>query len=318
MRILILLLALLGVASTATAQTAERAAFDAAQWADPDLGASVREGFADADHLWLRGQSGKIVRFDRSTGARIVVAEDVIDMLPDWQRLWILSSNDNGLSLRDLRTSGPPVIQGHTPGQAISLFPTSSERPGILTTRLVLTPSGDNDWSERSLAALLDGASATTADGAGGLYIGLNQGEWGGGLRRIDMVTGAIAFVTEPSEELCGGLINPECDPVVGAFPDPDQPGCIITATGLAHLSLGTGHVLRVCGETIASVFRAPTRISEPNRLVTGEWPFFSLTQTHDGWIAISHKRYFRSHSGRVLEHPLPVLRDWSDRKSVV
>ena len=327
MRALCLLLIVLGFAPAkgveARQASARLAAFEAAQWRDPDLGRSIRKGFADADVIWLLGQSGRVVRFDRRSGERTILADKVIDILPVGPRLWALSnSEEDGETLQDLRAEGSVPLQVNAaggsaplelnaPGQVIALFPAIADRPGILTTRAVLLPSGDGRWLGRRLAGVLAGGNAVTSDGNDGVYVGANLGEWGGGLRRIDLATGSIAFVTQPSDELCGGLINPECDPVVGAFPDPDHAGCILTGVGLAHLSLRRGAVLRVCGSTITPVFSAPMpRGTDP--FVSGDWPFYSLVQTRDGWIAVSDGRYFQLRAGEVAEHPLPPLRDWS------
>ncbi|MBU1383438.1 MAG: hypothetical protein KKG14_02625 [Alphaproteobacteria bacterium] len=320
MRILIFLL-LLGFSASARAEARQESVsnpprispFQAAQWRDPDLGRSIRKGFANAEAIWLLGESGQVVRFDRRSGERLVLAGSVADILPEGNRLWALASNEaQGETLRDLRAEEPTPLEVNAIGEAIGLFPAGAARPGILTTRTVLLPSAEGDWTRTRLAAVLDGANVTTSDGAGGVYIGLNRGEWGGGLRRVDATTGSIAFVTEPSEELCGGLINPECDPVVGAFPDPDHQGCILTGVGLAHLFSRKGAILRVCGSEITPVFSAPIPQSEGEFPTPGDWPLYSLVQTRDGWIAISDERYFQMRAGEVVEYPVPSLRDWS------
>ena len=42
----------------------------------------------------------------------------------------------------------------------------------------------------------------------------LNAGEWGGGLQRIDVATGATSSVERrDSAELCAGPLNSDCDP---------------------------------------------------------------------------------------------------------
>lgn len=320
MRFLIFLL-VLGVSTGARAEVRQEpvsnpsriSAFQAAQWRDPDLGRSILKGFASTDAVWLLGESGQVVRFDRRSGERFILARSVVDILPDGNRLWALSSREEqGEALRDLRAEEPTSFEVNAIGEPIGLFPTGADRPGILTTRTVLLPSADGDWTRTRLAAVLDGANVTTSDGDGGVYIGSNLGEWGGGLRRVDVATGNIAFVTKSSEELCGGLINPECDPVVGAFPDPDHSACILTGVGLAHMSLRKGAVLRVCRGEITPVFSAPIPHAEGEFNVPGDWPLYSLVQTRDGWIAVSEDRYFKMLAGEVVERPLPSLRDWS------
>lgn len=65
-------------------------------WLDPDLGQALIEGAGTPQHLWIRGASKKVVRFDRETGERSVAAENVIDILADGPRLWaLIALNEN-------------------------------------------------------------------------------------------------------------------------------------------------------------------------------------------------------------------------------
>ena len=153
---------------------------------------------------------------------------------------------------------------------------------------------------------------AVRSDGAGSLYLGLNGGEWGGGLRRIDLSTGAIAFVREPADDLCGGALNPDCSPVVGVA-DGGRAGCVIVGAGLAHLSGRMGRAFRVCGEVITPVFSSPIPASEsPFGRTDLTWTFYSLVETPDGWLAVSDGRYFRARGDTVQEGALPALEDWA------
>lgn len=86
MRILtISLLMVLGAAAPTMAQTERMpdantpGSWQGGTWHDPDLGRAIFEGYADHASLWLRGETGKVVRFDRTVGTRTVVAENVVD-----------------------------------------------------------------------------------------------------------------------------------------------------------------------------------------------------------------------------------------------
>jgi len=121
MRALLLCILVLSFASQAMAQPR--------QWSDPDLGRGIAEGVATQDHIWLRGSLGKVVRFDRATGERQVVAENVKDMMAANGRLWVLAPEAQGGSfvLTDLRSSQPAPS------------PRDQER------RIYLHPSRDSD-----------------------------------------------------------------------------------------------------------------------------------------------------------------------------
>ncbi|MFJ6023293.1 hypothetical protein ACIQC9_01680 [Brevundimonas sp. NPDC092305] len=299
----------------------------AQDWRDPDLGNSLREGLATREHIWLLGASGKVARFDRRTGEREIVAEKVRDLLPAGGKLWALIGADDGATwlLRDLRNPGPPSgeeaersrLYLHpsetSGGEAIGLVDWPGQnRPTVLAQRMFLAPTAGG-WDRRSLAATLGTGGRIAVTGDGLLYVGYNLGEWGGGLRRIDTREGSVAFARETSADLCGGAINPACTPVIGLFRDPDQPGCVVVGTGIAHLSTSQGEVFRVCGDAITSVFKTPTPTVKDRWMMSPQpWPLHGFVETPDGWVGASRDRYFRSRGGHVEERPMPAFTDWS------
>lgn len=311
--ILFALLTLLLAGRPAAGQEPERARTAATQWSDPDLGSHLWEGVATATDVWIRGSS-KVVRFDRQTGDRSVVAEDVIDILADGPHLWALvATGAHRAVVRDLRQpASTKNEERYLYGEPISLFRTPTG-PGVLTTKSAILP-GDLDTRPRQLVATLDvgGVVSDLADGA--LYVGYNRGEFGGGLRRIDLATGAISFVQDPIGDLCEGPLNANCSPVVGIVPDAQQAGCVLVGTSLAHMMLRTGEVFRVCGTNIQSVFAEPlpSRFGSLDHPPGQTWPFDSLIETPDGWVAVSQDRYARLRGRETAMHRMPGLHPWS------
>lgn len=304
MRIFVLAILAAMLATTAAAQ----------QWSDAELGRVVVEGAADARHLWLRGEDGVLVRFDRQTGERTVLGRGFVDLMHDGDHLWAMSKAEGEptIILSDLRDAERPPISRYADGEPIGLFSSGGGLPGLLTSRHALRPEGDR-WRESPLAAELQPYAHVAVGTDGRLYVGYNQGEWGGGLRRVDPAIGSIAFVSEASDELCGGQLNPECDPVVGVFPDSEQADCMIVGTSLAHMSGRMGQVLRICGDRITSVFSDPLPPTPGGfNLPNQTWPFTGLVPTRDGWIAVSQDQYARSRSGSVEMRQTPTLKDWS------
>ena len=297
-------------------------------WRDVDLGQAIIEGVADREHIWLRGSTRKVVRFVRATGERTVVAEDVVDLLPDDGRLWLLGQR-TGTNLyyvvdlldpvsaaglgssqrRGDRQLHPDELQE---GQVLGLITWPGlERPAIVYQRGVL-PLSTGLRRQRFAASLSPHARLAAVDESS-IYAGYNLGEWGGGLRRVDVTTGAIAFVSEQSEDLCGGALNPACDPIVGLFPDRARPGCVIIGSGISHLGLSKGHVYRVCGPNIEPIFSTPTpTVKDRWMMVPQPWPLDGLFEMPFGWIGTSRDRYFRSDRGHVEEKPMPEFRDWA------
>lgn len=285
-----------------------------ARWnrTDPDLGQAMIEGVATAQFLWLRGSSRKVVRFDRRTGERSVAADGVIDILADGPHLWALTAvNENEAILKDIRGPGAPDRRLYHEGTPLALFPAGTG-PGVLTDTTILLPAAE-DWSRRRMAARLDiGAHVSPLIGDA-LFVGYDKGEWGGGLRRIDVSAGTVSIVREISDELCGGRLNPECSPVVGVVADPDHERCVLAGASLAHLSGRYGEILRVCGEDITSVFADPLPVDRGGFALPGQtWPFDSLVPVHDGWIAVGQDRFARSRGGAVATADVPPLRPWA------
>lgn len=286
-------------------------------WWDPDLGRAIQKGEADARHLWLLGAEGAVVRFDRQTGARTVAGRNVIDLLRDGAHLWTASRAEGApdISVSDIRNVGSPSFKVRIEGEFIGLFAAGGDRPGLLTTRRVLRPTGDGWRSDPLVAELKCGEAPGTyghvaADMRGNLYLGCSVGEWGGGLQRIDRATGSSTIISQATDEPCGGLLDPGCDPVVGLFSDPEQTDCMIVGSSLAHITLREGRVLRVCGDTITEVFAEPLPSRNPG--YPRSWAFDGLVPTHDGWVAFSQHRYARSRSGRVEMRRNPALADRS------
>jgi hypothetical protein len=282
-------------------------------WSDPDLGLALIEGVATRQDIWIRGYSGRVARFDRQTGARTVVAEDVVDLLPDGPHLWaLIALTDSESIVRDLRQADVAERRISFQGNAVALFATEYG-PGVLTTTRALTPSG-NRWSRRLLAGAVDRYAHVSSRTGADLFVGYNRGEWGGGLRRIDLSTGAVFFVSEPGTDVCEGQLDPECSPVVGIVPDRQREDCVLVGASLAHLGGRYGEVLRVCGDVVSPVFAealsgVPGSIeSRPGQT----WPFDSLVATEKGWVAVGQERFARSTDGIVRMDNVPPLRPWA------
>lgn len=303
---------------------------NAQQFNDPDLGRRVTDAAADADHLWLRGETGNIVQFDRQTGARTILFESAIDMLVDGGRIWVLVQSEptGQYLLREVRLREPSLPPGEADRQRLAFYAhpsrnsegeviglmawPASDRPAVLTIRTLQEPI-EAGWKRRPLAADLNASEHIATTGGSSVYVGYNRGEWGGGLRRIDVETGSVAFVRERSDTPCSGALNPMCSPIVGLFADRNAEGCLIVGSGLAHLHTTRGEVFRVCGTDISGVFSTPAREHrDPRTFPPGPWPLFGLFEAPGGWIGISQGRYFRSINGTVADHAMPEFSEWS------
>ncbi len=297
-------------------------------WQDADLGQAIVEGVADREYIWLRGSTRKVVRFERTTGQRTVIAEDVVDLLSDNGRLWLLGQRSGTsfyyvVNLADATSAsglGPTQRRGdrllhpgdHAEGQVLGLVTWPGlERPTIVYQRGLLPLA--SGLKRQTFAASLGANGRLAATDGQSIYAGYNRGEWGGGLRRVELPGGTVSFVTENGEGLCEGALNPACDPIVGLFPDRARPGCVTVGAGISHLGLSKGDVYRVCGSSLEPVFTTPTpEVGDKWMMGQQPWPLDGLFEVQDGWVGTSRDRYFRSYRDRVEERTMPEFHDWA------
>ncbi len=297
-------------------------------WQDADLGHALVEGVADVDNIWLRGSSGKVVRFARSTGDRKIIAENVVDLLRDDDHLWALARRgatdnyyivdlfdpDSAAAIGSEQRPGDPYLHPgeDAEGQVLGLVTWPGlERPVIVSQRRIV-PLASGGARQRLAASLGPHGHLSAANGRS-LYVGYDRGEWGGGLRRVDLQSGAISFVTGEVEKPCEGVLDPACAPIVGLFPDRQSPGCLIVGSGISHLGSSRGNVYRVCDSAVEVIFSTPTpAVGDRWMMGPQPWPLDGLFEVSNGWVGTSRDRYFRSYGTRVEERPMPKFRDWA------
>jgi hypothetical protein len=153
------------------------------------------------------------------------------------------------------------------------------------------------------------------------LFLGLNRGEWGGGLRRIDRKSGKVSTIeSNRSGKLCGGPLNTDCDPVQGVVDVPWKPGCVAAAVGLVHFA-PHGRLVEICGAKVKRIYyksfeqglgdysahaNAPRDDGEPFSTVA----FFGLVRRGDTLWAIGIDGVYRLRGpGAPVFTPLPKFR---------
>lgn len=83
------------------------------------------------------------------------------------------------------------------------------------------------------------------------LWAGFNAGEWGGGMRKIDLTTGKVEVIERvTSPDLCSGPLNTECDVVYAVAPSPWSEDCVVATAGSDHLSV-RGRLLQICQDRV-------------------------------------------------------------------
>ena len=151
------------------------------------------------------------------------------------------------------------------------------------------------------------------------LFVGLNSGEWGGGLVRIARRTGrAVTIERNATGKLCGGPLNTGCDPVHGIADIPWKPGCVAAAVGLIHM-LAHGRIVEICGTQVEQMFvqasdrhrTAPRYLAEVATGRYGSVAFFGLAASGDALVAVGDDGLYRlDRSGGASYRPWPRFTD--------
>ncbi|MBP7701854.1 MAG: hypothetical protein KA098_04565 [Phenylobacterium sp.] len=144
------------------------------------------------------------------------------------------------------------------------------------------------------------------------VFVGLNAGEWGGGLQRIDRTTGQVVIIARNAKgDLCGGPLNTDCDPVTGIAQEPGKPDCIVAAIGLIHM-MSRGRLVEVCGERVRLLYqpRCPGSTPTPGE---GDWfcstAFFGLGRREDTLVALGVDGLHMIKGEVATTRPLPSFK---------
>ncbi len=141
--------------------------------------------------------------------------------------------------------------------------------------------------SRRINGAVHPGDITTLVDGDY-MYLGMDAGEWGGGLQRFDLTTGLLEAIDKlDSNDPCGGPLYYECNPVTAISAVPGRPGCVAIALGLQHMGWDHGSVLAVCGRDVSRLYQRVARVDPPGspegQPMTQMIPFYALSANGNG-----------------------------------
>lgn len=182
--------------------------------------------------------------------------------------VWLITAEGKGLD-RVTVWSGKPqawrkvLAMKQSRKEYLVTIDCSGSEPLVLTTKgLRLLHTGKIvglTWPERAHFGY-----PVSLQHGGYLYLGVNAGEWGGGLHRFALAGGGGKLVDAADpKSLCGGTLNAACDPVTGLAPDPVRSDCVLATIGLVHF-MAHGSVLRICEDKIELAYAKPYT-TDPN-----------------------------------------------------
>lgn len=180
----------------------------------------------------------------------------------------------------------------------------------LLTTRRLIDLAPGGEVSVALAGKIPPGVVTSSYDTPDALLIGIDAGEWGGGLHRIERTTGKVTVIElNATGKLCGGPLNSACDPVNGIAPAPWDTDCVVAAVGLTHLQQH-GSIVEVCPTRIRRLYYAPLRsgvAQEPGEDSFASVAFFGLVSTGGAlWASAEDGLYRIREGGATAIIPLP------------
>lgn len=296
---------------------------------DPVLGQRIAKGIAFNGRLWLRGTmrnpgdaSGGLVSFGIADNSRTVHFDGgVVDIAKSDHDLWILrqrNEEDGRFVVAEWRGDRFQDLAQfeRAPHDLPLALMSSAGSPTVLSEQTVRCLATGKTWHVVPLKGHLRpgvAVSAASPQEGDGIYVGLDIGEWGGGLQRVDLKTGAVTDVERrDTKDLCAGPLNRECDPVTGVIPDPQNKACVLASVGLVHLFHSSGRILRVCGTDVALVSEILIHGEKGNGSNGGQTEaFYGLAPSPEGGFwAITYRALYRFDAAgkKEQEYTLPKL----------
>jgi len=276
---------------------------------------SIRRAvFADG-RLWLLNAAGGVLSLapgDRSLREESIPGR-VLDLCAHEGRAAVLVRDGNKTQLRVNGAAWSPIADlSVEPKEIVAGISCANPRTIVLTdARVHILDRGGQRSVSLSESLRAPSVVTTLLDDGQVLYAGLDAGEWGGGLARIDLATGQVIKPSKTIDGACSGPLFPGCDPVNGVAREPGKAGCVVAAIGLVHM-FSHGRLVEVCGTDVRRIYYKPYTVetswpadppTEPFRTV----PFYGLAEsTGTLWAVATDGLYSIGRDGKIDFRKLP------------
>ncbi len=293
------------------------------------LGRRIAKGIVSDGRLWLRGTevsrkggAGGLVSLSLADDSRKVhFQRGVLDIEKSSHDLWILrqpSPDVQEFIVAVWRNGAFEDLARFTSSdkdEPIVLL-NSAGSPAVLSRGALRVLSEEHhDWRVIELKGQLRWGvqvSVASPKSGKGIYVGVNRGEWGGGLQQVDLQTGVVRNIERrDTKELCSGPLNSDCDPVTGVISDPQNNDCVLATVGLVHLDISQGRILRVCGGRVTPISEKPATGGIGGKMKMTE-AFYGLAPAEDGGFwGLTWRALYRFAPGgtQEREYQLPKLK---------
>lgn len=196
--------------------------------------------------IWILGSDGELLRMPSIDTSSFDVAErDVAEICADGTELRFLQAGPMGVwSLKSSSSQSPLISISKEDGQPLALV-CSSHQSVIVTDKVIAV----HEFSANKitpLSAPLYAGKYTAAIEGRNLLVGIDAGEWGGGLRKIDIDNGSVAEINDNHPDPCKALVNSLCRTVTSIIKDANNASCFVVASGLEH-KYTSGRLVKLC-----------------------------------------------------------------------
>lgn len=286
--------------------------FPAHAYAAQSEPARLRTIFAD-NRLWLLTGDGLwSVSEDDANARRENAAGEVLDICRQRGDLVAVLASDTAgqwsLKRRN-RDQWKEFARLSSRGNGFVALACSDTDMAVLTSGRVVRFSTDAGHREATLSSQIPNQPLNSVLLSGDqVFIGLNSGEWGGGLMRVNQKTGDVRRFESISKDadLCASILSSDCHPINGITPSPGKPGCTLAAIGLVHM-LASGRLLEVCGDDVTVAYSEDCGTgSLPCTL-----PFFGLVTSNAAAIAVSPQSIVTLDASGTHSSSLPPFRSY-------
>jgi hypothetical protein len=128
------------------------------------------------------------------------------------------------------------------------------------------------------------------------LLVGLNRGEWGGQLWRVDPRSGSVVKVAGIDE------------PVHAISLIPGRPGCAAVAAGMMHFDMTTGALYEVCGGDVMPLVRRRLKAGAQGN-ERNEVTFVGVGRVGDRLVGAGLDGLYTVRGDKVTHEPYPKLK---------
>ncbi|WKL57948.1 hypothetical protein Q1W73_02910 [Asticcacaulis sp. ZE23SCel15] len=267
--------------------------------------------------VWLRSNATRLSYIEPDRDVRVPVNvgdERVISLCRDGGDLLALTTEDWGKNPRTLRRlkgdHWQVVATFSDDGQHVRGMICDKRRITIVTSSHVIEVRGDKAQLTPLKRILRYSGDTYLLAKGDHIYVGMDAGEWGGGLHRIDRRTSEIVTIG-PENGQCGDVLYPECDAVTGVAPIPWKPDCVAVTTGKAHLSTMRGALIEVCGTQyrvlLQKEYQPAPPIKPDAQYPVGHVPFLGVYAKDGVLMALTASHAYEFRDGKLMrERQLP------------